>query len=204
MKNNVLSLFLYALLCICPSFILNAQDTETTVVSESGTSSAGNASVFRHEVGLAAGFTTGFGLAYRILRKQFGAQVCFTPINDGSMELYSTGITLFLTLTETENTKFFLYQGNHYFSQVQYNEGYSYSGITYPGGTYSSFYQAPFTDKDMYWNNGFGFGIELFHKDRGTSPFGFLAMCGLASMRSFTRANFTAEAGLFYKFPFRK
>lgn len=204
MKNNVLFFYLLALLCFYPSFALNAQDAETTGVTESGTASEGSASRFRHEVGVAAGISTGLGLAYRILHKQFGAQVCFTPINNGSMELYSTGITLFFTLTETENTKFFLYQGNHYFSQVRYNEGYSYSGISYPGGTYSSYFQAPTTDKEMYWNNGFGFGIELFHKDHNTSPFGFLAMCGLASMRSFTRANFTIEGGLFYKFPFRK
>jgi hypothetical protein len=200
MKNNVLSFYLLAMLCFFPALVLNAQDTETSGAVESGTSSMRPVSKFRHELGVAAGFTTGFGPAYRILHKQFGAQVCFTPINDGRMEMYSTGLTFFVTLTETENTKFFLYQGNHYFSQVRYNEGYSHSN--YNGS--ANFFQAPSTDKDMYWNNGFGFGIELFHKEQSTSPFGFLAMCGLASMRSFTRANFTAEAGLFYKFPFRK
>ena len=56
------------------------------------------------------------------------------------------------------------------------------------------------TDKDKYMNNGLGIGIELFHKDRNVSPFGFNIMCGLSASRNFTRSNFTGEMALMYKF----
>ncbi len=205
MKNKSQVLHNLTAFFLLSGFLLlsvKAQDADVT--ASSSESKSYTTSGIRHEVGAAAGFSTGFGPAYRILYKGVGAMVCFTPINTGSMELYSSGLTFFLTLNETQNTKFFLYQGNHYFSQVEYYEGYSSSGYLYNGtntGSYYNNYQAPYTRKLMFWNNGFGFGIELFHKEQSTSPFGFLAMCGLASMRSFTRANFTAELGLFYKFP---
>lgn len=162
-----------------------------------------NTSKFRHELGIAAGFTTGFGPAYRLWLNRFGAQVCFTPINDGNMELYSAGLSFLFSLAKTETSNFYLYQGNHFLSQTQYHSGtyeYSYQQDGSGNVSYVTIYKPAYTDKKDYFNNGFGIGIELFHKDRNISPFGFNLQCGLASYRNFTRSNFTGEIALMYKF----
>jgi hypothetical protein len=159
--------------------------------------------VFKHELGIAAGLTTGFGPSYRLWANRIGGQVCFTPINDGSMELYSAGLTLMFSMAKTETSNFYLYQGNHFLSRAQYLAGtYEYQYLsTGPGvSTYTTVYVPPRTEKNQYLNNGVGIGIEVFHKDRNISPFGFNLMCGLAGYRNFTRANFTGEIALMYKF----
>jgi len=162
-----------------------------------------NVSGFRHELGIAAGFTTGFGPAYRIWLNRFGAQVCFTPINDGNMELYSAGLSFMFSLAKTETSNFYLYQGNHFLSQNEYHSGtyeYSYQQDGSGNVSYLTIYKPAHTDKNNYFNNGFGIGIDLFHKDRNVSPFGFNLQCGLAGYRNFTRSNFTGEIALMYKF----
>lgn len=162
-----------------------------------------NKPAIRHELGVAAGFTTGFGPAYRIWVNRLGAQTCFTPINDGSMELYSAGLSLMFSLAKTETSNFYLYQGNHFLSQTQYRSStyeYVYQQDGSGNVSYTTVFKPAYTEKKNYFNNGFGIGIELFHKDRNISPFGFNLQCGLAGYRNFTRSNFTGEIALMYKF----
>lgn len=158
---------------------------------------------FRHELGIAAGFTTGFGPAYRLWKDRWGGQVCFTPINDGNMEIYSAGLSFMYSIAQTANSNFYVYQGNHFLSNTQYRAGsYEYNYTTDPLGnpTYTTVYKPAYTDKKQYFNNGIGIGIDLFHRDRNISPFGFNIQCGLAAYQNFTRSNFTGEMALVYKF----
>ncbi len=147
---------------------------------------AQNESKFKHSLGAGAGFTTGYGLSYRYMPKKFGAQVNFAPYKTSSYERYSLGVTLLYNLIETRAADLYVYQGNHF---------YSYSQDIYilePGGVNG----ITVRDKDSYFNNGLGLGIEFIIAKR----IGLNLMGGYAYYRNFTEINFTGEAGLYFKF----
>jgi hypothetical protein len=152
-----------------------------------------------HDIGIAGGFTTGVGLAYRVWRGKWGAQVAFAPINTGDFEFYSVGFSYMLALKANNMNRFFLYQGNHFVSLVNYTEAsidYNYtSGVGVPGATIPAK-----TEGSRYFNNGLGFGYEFFENEGKPSLFGFSLQAGLAAYQNFTRANLTGEVSLMYRF----
>ncbi len=157
----------------------------------------------RHEIGLAAGGIVGLGPAYRIWANRWGAQACFTPISTGKTEIYSAAISFMYSLRKTESTNFFAYQGNHFISYTEYFSGtYAYVYKQDPMGfvSYVVDYTPARTEKQRFFNNGIGLGLEYFNPDRNVSPFGISIQCGLAGFKNFTRAFFTGEVAILYKF----
>ncbi len=154
---------------------------------------------FTHDIGIAGGFTTGVGLSYRVWHGKWGAQLAFAPINTGDFEFYSVGFSYMLALKANNMNRFFLYQGNHFVSLVNYTQAsieYNYTnGVGVPGTTIPAK-----TEGNRYFNNGFGFGYEFFENEGKPAQFGFSLQAGLAAYQNFTRANLTGEASLMYRF----
>jgi len=143
---------------------------------------------FKHALGVAAGFTTGYGLSYRFTPNKFGVQLTFAPYKNDETAQYSLGITFMYKIIESEFANFFLYQGNHFF----YTKDKTYDYIYY----YPNF---SFTGRevvDKYWNNGIGIGIEFIILKRVS----FNLMGGYAAYKNFENINITGETGLFFKF----
>ncbi|MFZ4400235.1 MAG: hypothetical protein ACOYO1_09390 [Bacteroidales bacterium] len=130
----------------------------------------------KHGLGVAAGFTTGYGLSYRYIPKKFGGQLTFAPYMDKNRAMYSIGLTFLYRLVENESINLFLYQGNQYY--------YNKDKTTNP------------EDVNKYWNNGIGIGVEFIFQKR----FSFNVMGGYAGYENFNSINFTAETALFFKF----
>ena len=135
-----------------------------------------NSNVFRHSVGAAAGFTTGYGLAYRVTKSNFGLQAAFAPLKTKYESMYSAGITFMYVIDKRQYTDLFLYQANHYF---------------YHSSDYSYYNQEK---SKSQINTGLGIGMNF----RLIDPFSFNMMIGYASYNSFNRLGLTVEASLFY------
>lgn len=137
----------------------------------------------RHELGVAAGFTTAYGLSYRFWPCELGFQAAFAPFKNNTTVRYHAGLTLMYRLLEGENTHLFLYQGNH-FRYVRQRPG---------------IYVTPIQERDAtrrYFNNGLGIGFEFVIVDRVELSL----MGGYGAFENFQRFNVTGEAGLFYRF----
>lgn len=130
---------------------------------------------FNNNLGVAAGFTTGYGLSYRYWPKQFGIQVTFAPYSNDSESQYSFGVAFLLKVIETNYANFFLYQGDHLLFHT-----YKYMETTHDVNSY----------------NGVGIGIEFIIIKR----ISFNLMAGYAGMENFKRIGFTGETGLYFKF----
>lgn len=148
--------------------------------------------LFKHSIGVGAGFTTGYGLSYRFMPNKLGVQVNFAPYHTTLIDRYSTGISFFYRLIESKTTNLFLYQGNHYYysSETHYFMNSDLMEETYEITNHMT------SKKDNYVNNGLGIGIEFIIVKR----IGFDIMMGYAFYNTFTQVNFTGEAGLYYKF----
>jgi hypothetical protein len=130
---------------------------------------------FNNSLGVAAGFTTGYGLSYRYWPKKLGIQVTFAPYSDKYEAHTSFGVAFLIKLIETNKTNFFLYEGNHLlFNTDKYIER-SHNISSY---------------------NGVGIGIEFIILKR----ISFNLMGGYAGMDNFERIGFTGETGLYFKF----
>lgn len=142
---------------------------------------------YHHAIGAGAGFTTGYGLSYRFKPCKFGAQVNFAPYHDSETDRYSVGLTLLYTLIQGKISHLYLYQGNHYY----YNSEMVYVyDPNQPDG------QGKERQKQDYFNNGLGFGIEFVMFKR----VGFNLMGGYAFYKTFKQVNVTGETALYYKF----
>lgn len=152
----------------------------------------------RHEIGFAAGYTTGYGLAYRTWRGRLGAQVVFAPFKVETIERYSAGLSFFWSLVRTDISNFFIYQGNHFYSNNRYyNESYPlYDTFT---NTVTGYYRDP-NVHEKYWNHGAGIGYEIFRRPGKSNPFGASFMFGMATYNNFEGANLTGEVSFMYKF----
>ena len=128
-----------------------------------------------HSVGAAAGFTTGYGLAYRATKDKLSLQVVFSPMKSDYESTYSTGITFMYVIDKRKYTDLFLYQANHYFyhsSEYGYDQKRIKSQI----------------------NTGLGLGMDF----RIVDPFSFNLMLGYASFDSFNKLGLSIEMSLFY------
>jgi hypothetical protein len=130
---------------------------------------------FSNFLGVAAGFTTGYGLSYRYWPKKFGIQVTFAPYENKYEAHYSLGVAFLFKVIETDKTNFFLYQGNHLlFNTDKYYE----------------------RNHDVNSYNGIGIGIEFIILKR----ISFNLMGGYAGLENFTNIGFTGETGLYFRF----
>lgn len=85
------------------SISLNAQDTSQV------------SKTYKHKLGLAAGFSTGYGLSYKFTPNNFGIQTTIgTFYND-----FSFGITPFFIVKKSQIADVFLYNGNHFYDYEQ-------------------------------------------------------------------------------------
>ncbi len=140
----------------------------------------------KHAIGIAAGFTTGYGLAYRYQGNKFGTQFTFAPYKSAEESHLSLGVTFLYKLVSFEKVELFLYQGNHYSSTTNKNQTYDFVNST----------QLLAGTTTRYFNNGLGFDIELSLNKHAGLHF----MAGYAGYNNFKEINVTGETALFFKF----
>lgn len=148
-----------------------------------------------HELGLALGATSGYGISYRLWIGKIGGQIVGAPFKTTDVEQYNIGMTLLYSLKKTDIYRFFLYQSNQYRSSNTYYAVTSY----YDWTTQINYIYAPPTQKSQYWAHGIGMGFEIFRPVEKANPFGISFMTGLGSYKNFTQANLTAELSVMYK-----
>lgn len=148
-------------------------------------SGEGDENNYTHSIGLAAGWTTGYGISYRFQPQKFGVQLTFAPYADRDTKRFSTGLTFLYNLIKSRYTNLYLYQGNHFLY-----DSYSYIDYDANGNMFSR------SVTNRHWFNGIGVGIEFIIAKR----IGLNLMGGYAGFENFARLSVTGEAGLFYKF----
>lgn len=132
---------------------------------------------YMHNLGVATGFTTGWGLSYRYFPGKFGCQtniIGYKDVNTGDL---SVGATLLYSLYTTNFSNLFLYQANSYY--YKYPNDPNGFGIT------------PNT-----FNHGLGFGLELITNEH----YAFNLMLGYGAFQNFVKISPTIEVALYYKF----
>jgi hypothetical protein len=132
---------------------------------------------FKHNLGVATGFTTGWGLSYRYFPGKFGCQTNIIGYKDVDNGDLSVGATLLYSLYTTYFSNLYLYQANSYY--------YKYPSVS------NDFGLSPNT-----FNHGLGFGLELITNEH----YAFNLMLGYGAFQNFTRISPTIELALFYKF----
>ncbi len=144
---------------------------------------------FKFNLGFGAGFTTGYGLAFRYMPKKFGVQANVGPYFDEDTERYSLGLTFLYNIVESRRANLYLYQGNHYY----YN---TYLDFIYAPKQPNQ--QEPYEVKrqESYLNSGVGLGAEIILAERLSLNF----MAGYAFYRNFRSLNLTGETAFFFKF----
>jgi len=131
----------------------------------------------KHNLGVATGFTTGWGLAYRYFPGKLGYQVNMIGYKDVDKGDLSIGGTLLYSLYTNYYSNLYLYQANSYYYKYP---AYAYGGLLTPNT----------------FNQGFGFGIELI----AAKYLSFNLMLGYGALRNWTVISPTVEVALFYKF----
>lgn len=162
------------------SFILGA----TTLSAQE----ANTPETLNHEVGLAAGFSTGYGLSYRYWPQQLGVQLTLGPFISNDQTDVSLGITGLYSLRSAKNYRFFLYYGNHFL----FEETPTYYSFIGGSDDYKEI------KRDFTWITGAGPGIEIIAWGR----VGFNAMFGLAYYNHGSadwKVTMTVESGVYFK-----
>ena len=142
--------------------------------------------------GLGAGFTTGLGFSFRYFPKKYGFQINLAPYSKdfGKEAFISTGLTLLLSLQESNAYNIYAYFGNHYF----YSRLNTSSSVYDPILGYYNYVNKPVTTENF--NSGIGVGMEVHAQKRITLNL----MVGYAQYNSFKDLFFTAETALYYRF----
>ena len=148
-----------------------------------------------YNIGLGAGFVTGYGLSYRQWFGKNGVQVTLAPYysNDTTETNFtmSFGVVGLRMLKEARFVNLFAYYGAHFW--------YSYDKQTEPIYTYPvvGTGQTTFTKtKRLFAGGGPGLDIHFW-------KLSFNVMFGLAFTTEFDKStgiNFTGETGLYYSF----
>jgi hypothetical protein len=182
MLKNVIpmrTLCLIAFTFILGSTTLSAQEANTS-------------ETLKHEVGLAAGFSTGYGLSYRYWPQQLGVQLTAAPFFSNDESNVSLGITGLYSLRSAKYYRFFLYYGNHFLFEKTPTY-YSFYDPTQMNTVFSKE-----TKRDFTWITGAGPGIEIIAWGR----VGFNAMFGLAYYNHGSadwKVTMTVESGMYFK-----
>lgn len=111
-----------------------------------------------HEIGFAAGFSTGYGLSYRYWPKVVGVQFTAFPFVSDDESYISLGLTSLFELDSRDWYRFFGFIGTHLNIQEYDDEVYS-SGFDY-NGYYSTLVETNKVEKKKYIV-GIGPGIEF-------------------------------------------
>lgn len=141
----------------------------------------------KHSVGLAAGFSTGYGLSYRYWPQKLGLQVTLGPFLSNDDSNVSLGVTGLYNLRSSKYYNFYLYYSNHFLFEKNRNWYYDQNL-----GSYSK------TEHDFTWVTGAGPGFEIVAWGR----LGFNGMFGLAYYDhgpSDWEVTMTVESGVFFK-----
>ncbi|MEQ9064464.1 MAG: hypothetical protein RIE58_09835 [Vicingaceae bacterium] len=155
--------------------------------------------LYKHGVGLAAGFTSAYGLSYRFFPRPFGFQVTFFPFRDKSNEThnyytgttqneikenYNLGFVFLWQLKSSDIISFYTYQSNYY--RYERNQtSYVLNSV-----------QVTDIDESRIWNHGIGLGIEAMGAGNITANF----MVGYGFYNNFDDINVTAEIAFYYTF----
>lgn len=134
---------------------------------------------FKHNIGFGAGFTTGYGLAYRYMPERFGIQGVIGGKKDSYESEFNAGVTFIYDLNDTRFTTFYIYQSNSYKYNFTKNDGYYSTG----------------SSETNTINNGLGFGLEL----RVSKHLCANAMVGYGSLESGKEIQPVGEVCFFYK-----
>jgi len=152
--------------------------------------------IYKHSIGVGAGFTTACGISYRYFPKKYGFQLNVAPYYQdyGKDAFVSAGLTLLCNLSENRNNCIYAYLGNHYlyYSLKRDVSEYVYDPILQ---TYNYQYRDT-VNKHTELNTGIGFGFEFNTKKRVTLNI----MAGYAQYNSFEKLFFTGEIALYYRF----
>ena len=166
MKTKILIIFLFL---IANAKLVSGQDTIKPEKS------------FKHYVGFGAGFTTGYGISYRIEMGKMGAQFNFGPLSvPGDYTTLSLGLTMLMRMSSGENSNLFLYLGNH----AQFKRDHYQSKNGYH--TYNDSWK---------YNSGIGIDVELNAKRKVV----FNIMGGIGVYDSYDMISLTGEIGLHYR-----
>lgn len=144
--------------------------------------------IYKHGLGAAAGFTTGYGVSYRYWPQKFGGQITVFKIwnNYGGENIQANlGITFLLKLRESGHVRLFLYEGNMYYYEKE--QVYAMGGGLH------------WVNEDHVFNFGIGPGVQFTIDKR----LGFNLMVGAGAYYAFTdwaRIFITGETGLYYRF----
>lgn len=144
-------LFVLAVLALCGQFS-SAQEVVAT------TKPLSNAEINKtpHEIGIAAGFVTGYGLSYRYWPKKLGVQLTAFPLISNDKSYLSLGVTGLLELDSRDWYRFFAYLGGNVNIQSYDETYYSYSSYDPLNTDYTTV-----SIKDKKYTVGFGPGIEF-------------------------------------------
>jgi hypothetical protein len=145
---------------------------------------------FNNSLGVAAGWSMGYGLSYRYQPKRLGAEITFFPYKDPRTTQYTGGLTFLCKLVENNDKtlNLFLYESNAYYFIKNVESTYFLNhGKEGPFHTY---------DVRSFSNNGAGVGVEVFV----LNWFVFDIMGGYSFYNSFKEYRFTGETALLFKF----
>ena len=143
---------------------------------------------YKHGIGAAAGFVTGYGLSYRYLGKKYNLQLTFAPYVQGKDTKISIGAAVLKNMYRGDTSKLFIYSGLHYWYN-RYTEKWDDEGDVTLKGDWV----------EHRLNCGFGPGFEF----NITSNIIFDLMAGYAVYlcdNAATQLNFTGETALFFYF----
>jgi hypothetical protein len=143
---------------------------------------------FKHGVGVAAGFVTGYGLSYRRLGKEYNLQLTFAPYVEGKDMRFSAGVAILKNMYIGDTSKLFIYSGLHYWYNKYTEKDDDENDVTLKGEW-----------ADQWLNCGFGPGFTF----NITSNIAFDLMAGYAVYlcnNAATRLNFTGETALYFYF----
>jgi hypothetical protein len=172
MKNKTLILALTALSTLGTT--IKAQNSDTTHITE-------DKAKIRNYIGMAAGFTTGYGPCYELKYKKLGVQLVFTPFKNTNLTQHSIGFTPKYTFFSNSSVEVFSYLGTHYLYQKRRSTQFDKYGKEHIS-----------TKNNSALYNGLGAGI-LVGSQR---PVNFEFMCGFLSKNMFQELNLTTEATL--------
>ena len=110
MKTNILILVLLTLSTLGIS--IKAQNNNTVKKADADTLQ--ETTKARHYIGMAAGYTIGYGPSYEIKFKKVGVQLVFTPYKDQNRTQHSIGFTPKYTFFSNSSVEVFSYLGTHY------------------------------------------------------------------------------------------
>ena len=136
----------------------------------------------KHFIGVGAGFTTGYGLSYRLINNKYGVQFNFGPMSSQNQYTsISSGVTLLYKLAELDVTNIYMYWGNHLYYRKD---------VYFHLSSHIKYYE-----KSTKWNTGLGIDLELNKEKRLV----FNIMFGLGGYDSFITKTLTGEIGMHYR-----